>query len=228
MPPWPWTPAAASWSPGRAEQDRRLPASSRSATTPWARRAARSSGSTPTPRAPSRCPGRHGRGWHFVVVWRARAGPELLRHLRPALRRRGHAGGAEFGVNASVANNQTRAQVARDPRGAFIVVWDSDPQDGSHTASSAGCSTRTARPTAGTSGSTPSPRLPAAPGLAANDGRLRRGLGANGQDGDGNGVFARRFRSDLIFRDGFDAGRLPLVRGRDRRRRPRPSPAPPR
>ena len=77
--------------------------------------------------------GRLGRGWplrrRLEQLW---AGPELLRHLRPAVRRRGHASRRRVRHERDVADNQTRAQVARDPRGAFTVVWDSFSQDGSN------------------------------------------------------------------------------------------------
>ena len=118
--------------------------------------------------------------------------------------------GAEFGANASVVNNQTRAQVARDPRGAFTVVWDSFSQDGNNY----GIFGRHFDAQGAPDGldflvnahTTASQMRPA---IAANErGDFVVAWQSDGQDGAGNGVFARRFRSDLIFRDGFEDGTL--------------------
>jgi hypothetical protein len=38
--------------------------------------------------------------------------------------------GAEFRVNTFTTNDQTRASVASDPSGNFVVIWDSQVQDG--------------------------------------------------------------------------------------------------
>ena len=118
--------------------------------------------------------------------------------------------GPSSASNASVGNNQTRAQVARDPRGAFTVVWASYSQDGSnygifgrHFDARGGPDGVDFRVNAHTTGSQERPAI------AANErGDFVVAWEADGQDGAGNGVFARRFRSDLIFRDGFEDGTL--------------------
>ncbi|NJN85694.1 MAG: hypothetical protein HC881_04460 [Leptolyngbyaceae cyanobacterium SL_7_1] len=41
--------------------------------------------------------------------------------------------GSEFRVNTFTPNDQTRTSIARDSAGNFVVVWESDGQDGSQT-----------------------------------------------------------------------------------------------
>ena len=95
-PPSRWTPTATSSSPGRATvRTAAATASTPSATTPRAWRRARSSASTPSPRIlrvdPAVAMDADG---DFVVAWESlRSGRQQLRHLRPALQRRGRGPG---------------------------------------------------------------------------------------------------------------------------------------
>ena len=88
------------WDERRAGRER-LRASSRSATTPRARRAEASSGSTPTTAGDQYrpCRGLGRRGQLRRGLGELRAGRQRLGRLRPALRRLGRAAGGEFQVN---------------------------------------------------------------------------------------------------------------------------------
>ena len=83
---------------------------------------------------------------------------QLCRHLdqhQPGRRRIGRLrerfdssgiGQADFQVNTTFAGDQMHSQVAMDADGDFVIVWESDAQDGSGWESMAGDTTPRARP----------------------------------------------------------------------------------
>ena len=58
-------------------------------------------------------------------------GRRLLQRPESALRQPRDARGGEFQVNQETTNDQGYPKVASDPAGNFVVVWQSDGQDGS-------------------------------------------------------------------------------------------------
>jgi hypothetical protein len=72
---------------------------------------------------------------HFVVAWNSSGGyggapPDVLGQRFASA---GTPLGPEFRVNTYTTAGQTRAAVAADPAGNFVVAWDSDGQDGNAT-----------------------------------------------------------------------------------------------
>jgi len=145
---------------------------------------------------------------NFVVVWTSSYYGGSSTGI---FGRRYDAGGAargdEFRVNAFTIGPQMSQAVASDLRGNFVVVWQSGSQDGHSYGVFGRTFGRHGAPTGFgefmvngyTTGSQVSPSV-------AMDGR---GLFivawmSYGQDGSAAGVFARRFQSAVIFRDGFE------------------------
>jgi hypothetical protein len=133
---------------------------------------------------------------NFVVVWRSNtqdgSGEGIFGQRFGA---QGTALGAEFRVNSYTPLNQEYAAVASGADGAFVVVWASDGQDGSGSGVfgqrfDAAGNARGAE--FQVNGYTSSHQL--FPSVAADAaGNFVVAWTSDGQDGDGYGVFARRF-----------------------------------
>ena len=133
----------------------------------------------------------------FVVVWRS-TGQDgsgtgvFARRFDPA----GAAQGDEFQVNAYTTGTQSRAAVALDSAGGFVIAWASNLQDGNGYGVVAKRYDSSGNPIGGefvvntyTTGNQYTAALASDP--SGNFVVLWSGAGA----GDGNGVFARRFNS---------------------------------
>jgi hypothetical protein len=142
----------------------------------------------------------------FVVVWQRHAGgPEGWDIAGRVYNRAGTPLGPEFVVNTTTAGCQRRPAVAADRAGNFVVVWESEGQDGSGTGvvarrfasdgSALGGEILVNQTTAGNQGAPVVARHPTA-------GSFLVAWQAEGSpaDGDGWGVFAR----------GFDAAGAPV------------------
>ena len=132
---------------------------------------------------------------NFVVVWNdpANSGDVYGRRFDSA----GNALGSEFRINTTTSNTQDRVTVAMNAPGAFIVVWQGTNQDGSglgvyaqrYDASGAaqGGEFRINQQTSNDQGK---------PSLAIDSaGNFIVTWTSDGQDGNGYGVYARRFDS---------------------------------
>jgi len=103
--------------------------------------------------------------------------------------------GGEFLVNTYTPGAQTYPRVAIDSNGGFVIVWDSELQDGSSLGVYGQCYSATGVPQGGefrvnqyTTGAQ------AYPAVAMDaDGDFLVTWQSDGQDGDGRGVYARRF-----------------------------------
>jgi hypothetical protein len=134
----------------------------------------------------------------FVVVWVSvdQDGDEVgvfARRFSPV----GIALGAEFQVNTYTMGDQLRPSAARDADGDFVVVWDSEGQDGS----GGGIFARRFAANGSPLGVefqvntyTPGNHFNAAV-TAEGDGDFVAAWTASGQDGSLSGVFARRYDS---------------------------------
>ncbi len=67
----------------------------------------------------------------LLVTWASHAGAEQIYDIRARLFKDRSAAAPEFTVNTTLSHTQTNPDVAADPSGNFIVVWDSWHQDGS-------------------------------------------------------------------------------------------------
>jgi hypothetical protein len=117
--------------------------------------------------------------------------------------------GSEFQVNSYVTGQQAYPSVSSDASGNFVVVWESNGQDGggygifgrSFNAAGVaqGAEFRVNSYTTGTQ------RFAAV--AAGSDGDFTVVWDSNGQDGSQRGVFGQRY-GDMIFEDGFESGGL--------------------
>lgn len=106
--------------------------------------------------------------------------------------------GSEFQINSVTANTQSIPDVASLPDGGFVVVWHSNGQDGSsggvygqrydNTGAAFGAEFRVNTTTSG------SQSIPAVASLA--DGGYIVVWESDGQDGDGKGIYAQRYKSN--------------------------------
>ena len=143
---------------------------------------------------------------NFVVVWRTSgqfAGDDIMARRYDAS---GVPTTAEFRVNVYTTAAQELPAVAADPRGGFVVAWTGEGQG-----DPGGIFARRYEPTGHVSlefmVNQSTTGVQSAPHVA---------LDATGDfvvawtslDGSGYGVAARRYRSELIFADGFDVGGL--------------------
>jgi hypothetical protein len=128
-------------------------------------------------------------GWGLVLsaLWALDASPAAA--LEPA--------GAEFQVNSYTISNQTRPEAAMDADGDFVVAWPSSGQDGSlfgvFAQRFAASGQRQAAEFQVNAYTTASQNRPAIASEANGDFVVT--WDSNGQDGNGYGVFARRFTS---------------------------------
>ena len=142
----------------------------------------------------------------FVVVWRSRhqdgSGSGIFgqRFDAVALPR-----GSEFQVNSYTTGEQGVASVGADATGNFVVVWDSDGQDGSGYGIFGQHFNALGAPLGSefhvnsyTSGAQRFPRVAS----GASGGSVAV-WSSYGQDGSENGVFGQRY-GDIVFRDGFE------------------------
>ena len=128
---------------------------------------------------------------NFVVAWGANA--EIYAHRYNAA---GEPQGDYFQVNTYTANNQFNACVAIGAQGNFAVTWTSDGQDGSGTGIYAQAFNAVGNPQGAefrvntyTAGIQRTSRIAMDP-----TGRFVVTWESFGQDGDGLGVFAQRYR----------------------------------
>lgn len=108
--------------------------------------------------------------------------------------------GTEFLVNSYTVGNQRVPAVAMDAGGRFVIVWSSDGQDGSGSGVYARRFDEAGNPlglgfqvNSYTTGSQSGPTVAMDP-----NGRFVIAWTSEGQDGDGYGVYARRFDADGI------------------------------
>lgn len=114
--------------------------------------------------------------------------------------------GLEFRVNSCTTGDQESPVVAAAADGRFLVVWDSLDQDGGsqglygqHFDSTRGPAGAEFRVNGFTTDDQQGAALASTP-----DGRYVVVWTSVGQDGSGNGVFGRRYATELVFRDGFE------------------------
>jgi hypothetical protein len=144
---------------------------------------------------------------NFVVVWQSHGQDPLAGIFGRRFSAQDQPLGGEFHVNSATADWQTHPAVAVDPAGGFLVVWESEGQDGSgsgiyaqrYSASGArvGGELRVNEFTPGDQ------QWPEVAATGAGDFVVT--WSSEGQDGSWWGVFARRLTSG-VFLDGFEAG----------------------
>jgi hypothetical protein len=145
----------------------------------------------------------------FVVVWTSHG---QLGQLYDLFGQRYDAAGlpqgAEFQVNAYITDDQRAASVTSDAAGNFVVVWMSTSQDLSFDGVFGQSFDALGLPigpefrvNSHTTGSQNHPAV-----AYASGGRFVVAWTSDGQDGDGYGIFGQRHLSDVIFREGFEAG----------------------
>jgi hypothetical protein len=132
----------------------------------------------------------------FVVTWSSDdgSGSGIFAQRYNAL---GAAQGTEFQVNANIANDQLYSSVAMDAGGDFVVAWESDGADGSqfgifarrfNAAGTALTGDFQVNTTAAGNQTTPSVSMNA-------QGDFVFAWASDGQDGSGDGVYARRYNA---------------------------------
>jgi hypothetical protein len=148
-------------------------------------------------------------GGNFIVAWESTAqdgdGQGLFAQRYNAA---GAPQGGEFQINQYTTGPQERPRVAMQPDGRFVVAWSG--QDGNDRGVLARAYDSAGQPegneflvNAFTTGTQVNPAVAPVPGVG-----FVAAWESNLQDGSANGVFGRRFATDLIFRDGFESGDL--------------------
>ncbi len=144
----------------------------------------------------------------FVVVWIS-YGPDgdQLGVFGRRYDASGTAQGPEFQVNQYTTGSQVVPGATMAADGSFVIAWRSPGEDGSGNGIFARAFTASGVPQGAefqvntfTTGSQDLPVLASQPG-----GRFVVSWTSLGQDGDSNGVFARRFAGDSMFEDGFES-----------------------
>lgn len=149
-------------------------------------------------------------GGNFVVVWSSTGQDGSGRGVfGQRFNVSGSPRGAEFQVNLYTTGDQVRAKVAADADGNFVVVWQSLGQDGNLE----GVFGRTYDASGEPRGSefkvnshTTGQQIWASVSSSATGTFVVAWRTAGiGQDGSGSGIYAQRFKPDVIFADGFDS-----------------------
>jgi hypothetical protein len=133
----------------------------------------------------------------FVVVWSRQSDGSDYGIFGQRWSSSGTRLAAEFQVNASTETTQTRARIAAEADGSFVVAWFSFLQDGD----TGGIFARRFAADGTPQGidfqaNSYTPSYQNLPAVAADaDGDFVIAWSSEGQDGDQNGIFARRFNS---------------------------------
>jgi hypothetical protein len=147
---------------------------------------------------------------NFVVVWSSnQQDGSSLGVFAQRFNAAGASQGSEFRVNTYTSNSQARPTVTSDESGNFVVVWDSNGQDGSlhgifgqQFNSSGVPQGNEFRVNSYTTSSQSYPAVASSP-----DGDFVVVWNSSAQDGSSDGVFGQRY-GDLIFEDGFESNDL--------------------
>jgi hypothetical protein len=148
-------------------------------------------------------------GGNFVVAWVSVGGGGYADIVARRFDAAGVPRGADFRVNSYTTASQTRASVASDAAGGFVVIWSSY-----HDGSGNGVFGRRFDEFGRADGSdfavnTHTTGFQSYAAVASDaSGNFVVVWESSGQDGEYGGVFGQRFEPDLIFRDDFEAGTL--------------------
>ena len=147
---------------------------------------------------------------NFVVVWGSnQQDGSSLGVFAQRFDATGATQGSEFRVNTYTSNSQALPTVTSDANGNFVVVWDSNGQDGSLR----GIFGRRFNSSGVAQGNefrvnTYTTNSQSYPAVASNtDGDFVVVWASSAQDGSSDGVFGQRY-GDLIFEDGFESNDL--------------------
>jgi hypothetical protein len=149
---------------------------------------------------------------NFVVVWSSPqddSGPVATGIVGRRVDAAGVLQGSEFQVNTYTTSTQSRASVASDAHGNFVVAWESFGQDvysygifGQRFDASGTRQGAEFPVNSYTFGNQLGPAV-----ASGSDGDFVVVWGSDGQDGSSFGMFGQRY-GDMIFEDGFDSGSL--------------------
>ena len=132
---------------------------------------------------------------NFVVVWESEQDGSGLGLMGRRFDPSGAPLGDEFQVNAFTSSRQSQPSVAADAAGNFVVVWESEGQDGSGDGVFGRVFTAASTPASGefqVNSFTPGPQF--RPAVSADGaGNFVVVWESEGQDGGGPGIYGRRF-----------------------------------